>query len=154
MVLLGVAAVIVWAAIFWQIFSGINDDSLPVLVSAPGFEAKTDSILRVDYVLFASYDDPFLGKADTDVKKPIKSPPKKTVAPENQIIAIDRTKYLYRGSYFNRKLNTMFAIIIAAGNEDFAKEGDLVDGMRVKNILQDSVCLVYRTQSFWIKKQN
>lgn len=149
---LALAVIGVWGWIGLQVRQALTSDGSELFIPATIAKNSSDSSgIRTD-TLFLNYPDPFFEKSPrrSEVNRN-----RGTISqPMIQQPTIDISKFAYNGSYYNKRVNTLLAVIVSSGQEHIVKVGDSVDGLRLDRILPDSVCLYYYNRPYWIKKHS
>ena len=156
--------IFIWCYLGYSIYSGLKEDDLPE-ISNNRSTIKLDELKdSVAYKLSLNYKDPFLregekskvyssngsGNTNTNYNPSPKNIPVKTpsvtaiVKPQNEI------KYL--GLVKNNTTGNSTALLSINGKSYLVKKGDLVDGINVKNISNESIELKEGKKSLVIKK--
>jgi len=164
-VLLG-TVVLIWAWIMYSVFDYMDSpEALSVKKKTSAGVLKKDSIVT-DYVLTLNYKDPFLKKEYFSLKAANQNAihnshvnqqsnvvmvsqkiVKETAKEKDPIPAIQ-----YVGRIQNAKLNKPVAILLIAEHEYMMQEGQENDGVMLKQIMNDSVKVMFSKKMLYVKK--
>lgn len=155
--------IFIWCYLGYSIYSGLKEDDLPE-ISNNSSTIKLDELKdSVNYKLSLNYKDPFLREREkskiyssngssnnnnhsnaTPKTIPVKVPTVAVVKPLTEI------KYL--GLVKNNTTGNSTALLTVNGKSYLVKKGDVVEGISIKNISNESVELKEGKKSLLIKK--
>jgi len=143
--------IFIWCYLGYSIYSGLKEDDLPE-ISNNRSTIKLDELKdSVAYKLSLNYKDPFLregeknkvyssngsGNSTTDHNSNSKNIPVKT--PSVAAIVKPQTEIKYLGLVKNNTTGNSTALLSINGKSYLVKKGDLVDGISIKNISNESI---------------
>ena len=142
--------IIIWGIIIYKIIfehkSFNNDSNLKKTVKRESTEIKRD-----DYKLIANYRDPFLWKIksnQTQQKKREKEKKKDRLTSLRRRSNASRVSWpeIIYGGYIENK-GSNFSIIVNIKNKSYiAVEGNVIEGVEIKEFYKDSILVVYNDE--------
>ncbi|MCE2982046.1 MAG: hypothetical protein LW832_00625 [Parachlamydia sp.] len=151
------AVLFIWGTISWRLYQSISAKEEPMMLQVPLVQNnKLDSPRLVSYPLSLNYSDPFLAKSETSTR--IKKPVTSFALSKGQSFSVSRfvdlSRFVYKGVYFNKNINSSLALLNINGEEVIAKEGEKVEGFRIAKIANDSIQLkLEKGRSYWVRKK-
>ncbi|MDO8999669.1 MAG: hypothetical protein Q7W45_07890 [Bacteroidota bacterium] len=152
--------IFIWCYLGYSIYSGLKEDELPELSnnrSAIKLDELEDS---VSYKLALNYSDPFLregeksrGHASTNSGNNNSAAPKNNpVKTPSVAIVKAQTEIKYLGLVKNNSTGISTALVTINGKSHLVKKGDVVEGISIKNISNESIELKEGKKSLVISK--
>jgi type II secretory pathway component PulC len=157
--------IFIWCYLGYSIYSGLQEDDLPE-ISNNRSTIKLDELKdSVAYKLSLNYKDPFLregeksrvyssngsGNNNPDHNPVPKNIPVKT--PSVAAIAKPQTEIKYLGLVKNNTTGNSTALLTINGKSYLVKKGDVVEGISIKNISNESVELKEGKKSMKVVKE-
>jgi hypothetical protein len=156
--------IFIWCYLGYSIYSGLKEDDLPEIsnnISTIKLDELKDSVA---YKLSINYKDPFLregekskvyssngsGNNNTNHNPSPKNIPVKT--PSVAAIVKPQTEVKYLGLVKNNTTGNSTALLTINGKSYLVKKGDVVEGISIKNISNESIELKEGKKSLLIKK--
>lgn len=167
--LLVLAALSIWAYVFYSIFSGVSsDDDYIIKQSNKTQQEDTSDIAISKYSLLLNYSDPFLknyspshnsssssiSNPNKTVSKPIIKENIKQLEDKNRLAA-DITfckSVLYSGMIRNNTSKKNVAILTIENNEYMLSIGESANGITLLKIVADSIEVKCKERKMYIRK--
>lgn len=150
-----VALLGIWGSITFRVVSTTSEEVIPEIEIKKSIPEKLKS-QEVDFIIDASYRDPFLGKNYRTNRKPTtkKTIPKRNTKPIQPKIELPKTNWsfiVYRGIFKSEK--SKFVGMVSINNNDhMIKEGIEINEVTFHKILQDSILVEYHHEKKYITR--
>jgi hypothetical protein len=154
----------IWSYLSYSIYSGLKGDDLPEL----GESNKKIKIDNVDnaakYELNLSYNDPFLREGEHTKKHSArnssnsngnnipKNPPQNTIKTPSVAVVKPQTEIKYLGLVKNNTTGISTALLTINGKSHLVKKGDVIAGISVKNISNETIDLMEGKSNISVSK--
>ena len=166
-IILLVAVVLIWAWIMYSVFDYMDDPAIAAVKKRKIEHLVNNDTLVEDYILALNYKDPFLKKEYFSLKSEYKTSNngfqasatiQKSSSASKQVkggvpkeeIPIPVVNYV--GRIQNAKLKKPIAILVISNHEYMMQEGEENEGILLKQIMNDSVQVVFSKKMFYVKK--
>ena len=141
--------IFIWCYLGYSIYSGLKEDDLPEI-------SNNNSVIKLDelkdtvaYKLSLNYKDPFLregeksrGHASNNLQSNNREAAPKNIpikTPSVAAIIKPATEIKYLGLVKNNSTGISTALVSINGKSHLVKKGDVVDGISIKNISNESM---------------
>ena len=149
--LLGAVVLLIWGLVFYRFFSAVNEDDLPIPVSAYSTSKVSKSNVEADsFELISDYRDPFLGKWTGVINSDINKAPKvrkkvaKVVVPLVIAPPIDWSFVTYLGTIHGKQSKKKLAILKLNDREMMVGANEKVGELTVLKIGKDSILVSFQ----------
>jgi len=157
-----IAVVSIWAWIMFSVFDYMESPEVQSANKKTYVSVISDDTIVYDYILSLNYKDPFLKKEYHAYKGINKIETNKN--PVNRVVENTRDQKIikeeipipvvqYVGRIQNPKLKKPIAILVINNNEYMMQEGEIKEGILLKQIMNDSVTAMFSKKIFYVKKQ-
>ena len=155
--------IFIWCYLGYSIYSGLKEDDLPE-ISNNRSTIKLDELKdSVAYKLSLNYKDPFLREGEksrvyssngSGINNNHSNATPKTIPVKVPIVAVVKpvTDIKYLGLVKNNTTGNSTALLTINGKSYLVKKGDVLEGISIKNISNESIELKEGKKSLVIKK--
>lgn len=145
----------IWGSITFRVVSTTSEEVIPEIAINNVIPKKLKS-QEVDFIINASYRDPFLGKSYTTYKRPSakKTTPKRNTKPIQPKIEQPKTNWsfiVYRGIFKSEK-GKFVGMVSINNNDHMIKEGIEIKEVTFHKILKDSLLVEYHHEKKYITR--
>lgn len=154
--------IFIWCYLGYSIYSGLKGDDLPK-ISNSRITIKLDELKdSVEYKLALNYADPFLregeksrGQTSNNSRSNNSNPAPKIIPVKVPVVAVVKpvTEIKYLGLVKNNSTGISTALVSINGKSHLVKKGDVIEGITIKNISNESIELKEGKKSLVIGKE-
>lgn len=140
-----IIAIAVWSYNITLLFGGFHTKKKRVSTT------ENESFKTVELFEYkADFDDPFFCKAFMAVKEKPRTKTGASKKARKKVAAVKLPKCRISGIVYNPQ--KPMVMLDHNGKKLIAKEGDIIDSMRISKIYPDSVRIIYKGKRFYLKK--
>lgn len=153
-------ALLVWGLVIYEVTEAMEAPvSSGPATSAARSAPNSGSQEPEAFELLVNYRDPFLSKSSgsREVRQPVKNlqrprPVQEASIPQPTAETIEWPAIVYKGYIENRQTKSSIAMLQVGGEDHLVAEGQKVAGIKLLQVLPDSVKVVFRKQQKYFKK--